>query len=148
LVVGIKIDRAENRGLSIEFGGFMKTKTEILAMANAELAIHYNWIRDHNPTLRLPALVDPPTVTRVILGEISHRYGTEADLTLSLRFADGRELQAHGAYFDNHHGSESHFTSLPSPTKEYMEAFVTNLFGNIAFEEGVEEFTDWDRVPD
>jgi hypothetical protein len=125
----------------------LKSKTEILDRANREFSEHWKFLRKANPRMRLPDRETFPTVSNMTIGEISHEFGTEAELTLEIKTEEGEVLQLKGACFDSHHDSSCEFVGIPRDLKEFADAFALNLLFNILCEERL-ELEDWQNLPE
>ncbi len=106
----------------------MPTKTELIAQVNREFPTYY------------PSSVAYPTLVSVTVGDVSHEYGTEADLSARFLRADGTEYELRGAYFRNHHGSEIELRHADGE-KEMLSFLFGEIFcGNATYSTGVERW--------
>ncbi len=116
----------------------METKAELIAQTNKDFPKAY------------PDRKSPPTLTSVTVGDVSHEYGTEADLTARFKKADGVEYELRGAYLHGHHGSDISFTSTNfDAPKTDEEELVSYLFGELFCGDGRNTGPEkWQNLPD
>ncbi len=128
----------------------MLTKTELIALVNKTFPEHWQWVIENNSRSHPPKFENIPILLSVVVGEVTHEYGTEADITAHFQKQDGTKYELKGAYFENHHDSGVLFSSRAGTNWGTVEECTLNhLFGNLLYEDGGgREFEDWKRLPD
>lgn len=124
----------------------MTSKSELLRRANEEFPAHWDFLRSENPSMRLPARESFPTVTRMTVGEVTHRFGTEATLTLDVR-CGGELFQLKGVSFENDNDTTCQFSEGPQELRQCLEHFAINLIFNLLCDEGL-NIEEWQPLPD
>lgn len=124
----------------------MSTKSEIIRRLNNELPEQYAFVRKENPRMRLSECESFPTLLKMEVGKITHEYGTEAALKLTLTMPNGETCEVGGASYDSHHNSECDF-SVPKELEPVMKQLGGHLVFNILCEEGL-DITKWNELPE
>jgi len=124
----------------------MKTKKDWLKEANDEFPAQWAFLCQTDLKMRAMNLATFPTVTKMVVGEITHEFGTETDLTLTVMTEDSREVELHGVAFDSDADTTCVMVAndpvLDVIAKEFVINFVFNLlYGNL-------ELADWNDLPD
>ncbi len=121
------------------------TKSALIAKVNAEFPETWQWVIENNPKTHPPKFDSYPALVSVVVGEITHAHGTEADIIACFKKADGVEYQLKGVFIDNDFGSEVFFTDRRGNWGTVEEQIVEHLFGNELCEAGF-DFLDWKNL--
>lgn len=123
-------------------------RTALIARVNEAFPTHWQWVVENNHP-RPPEYNEIPQLLGVEVGEITHEYGTEAEVVAQFRGSNGSEYKLRGSYLENHHDQRTIFTSKGVGWGTVEESILNYLLCDLLYEEGGgREFEDWLKLPE